>query len=189
MFQVQTALQERRSFRLALKWKWMNVTSVTVTMGTGGSLLSVQTLMPRQADCVEAIPTRRRALRRRGHGFHTAHLQNKTEQTNSCQLQQGHQQNLLGLTKVNILLRGHSLFLSGYKIYIVYSYWNRFCNYPCLMVTWPLDFWSKKKEIALNRLLLWWHSWPASSPSTDLLHFYSSVNMAFFSCSTSFFAL
>ena len=42
VFQVQTALQELRSFRLALKWKWMNVTSVTVTTGTGGSPLSVQ---------------------------------------------------------------------------------------------------------------------------------------------------
>lgn len=66
------------------------------------------------------------------HMFETK--QNK--QTNSCQLQQGHQQNLLGLTKVNILLRGNfSLSLLLYKIYIVYSYRNRFCNYPCLMVT------------------------------------------------------
>ena len=147
-----------------------------------------KTRMPRH--CVEPIPTRRWALRRWGYGFHTAHVQNKTKQTNSCQLQQGHQQNLLGLTKVNILLRGHfSLSFLLYKIYIVYSYWNRFCNYPCLMVTLPLDFWSKKKEIALNRLLLWWHLWPASSPSTDLLHFYSSVNMAFFSCNNSFFPL
>ena len=43
------------------------------------------------------------------HMFETK--QNK--QTNSCQLQQGHQQNLLGLTKVNILLRGN-FFLSCY---------------------------------------------------------------------------
>lgn len=112
----------------------------------------------------------------------------QNKQTNSCQLQQGHQQNLLGLTKVIILLRGNfSLSFLLYKIYIVYSYQDRFCNYPRLMVTWQPDFWNKKKEIALYRLL-WWHLWPASSPSTDLFHFHSSVNMAFLSCNNLLFS-
>lgn len=120
------------------------------------------------------------------HTFKTR--QNK--QTNSCQPQQGHQQNLLGLTKVNILLRGNfSLSLLLYKIHIVYSYQkNRFCNYPRLMVTWRLDFRDKKKETAFYRLLLWWYLLACQLTVhwfTSFLLFCTSY-MPFFSCSISF---
>ena len=84
-----------------------------------------KTRVPRQADCVEQIPHRGHALRGEDAMASTLHTfkTKQDKQTNSCQLQRGHQQNLLGLTKVNILLRGNfSLSLLLYKIYIVYSY-------------------------------------------------------------------
>lgn len=89
----------------------------------------------------------------------------QNEQTNPCQLQQGHQQNLLGLTKVNILRRGNlSLFLLLYKIYIAYSYLHHFCNCQCLMVTrQPSFLGQERKKTALDRLLPRWCLWPAAS--------------------------
>lgn len=60
--------------------------------------------MPRQAASVGQIPEQlpvlgRDAMVSTWHMFNTQ----QNEQTNSCQLQQGHQQNLLELTKVIIL--------------------------------------------------------------------------------------
>lgn len=121
--------------------------------------------MPRQAASVGQIPEQlpvlgRDAMVSTQHMFNTQ----QNEQTNSCQLQQGHQQNLLELTKVIILRRGSfSLFLLLYKIYIAYSYLHHFCNYQCLMVTWQPRFSVTRKKTTLDRLPPRWCLWPASS--------------------------
>lgn len=121
--------------------------------------------MPRQADCVGQIPDQWRvlggdAMASTLHTFNTR----QQEQTNSCQLQQGHQQNLLGWTQANILRRGNfSLFLLLYKIYIAYSYLNHFRNCQCLMVTWPTFLGQERKKTSLEQAPSQGCLWPASS--------------------------
>lgn len=122
--------------------------------------------MPRQADCLGQIPDRWQVLRgdAMASTLHTYRTQ-QNKQANPCQLQHGHQQNLLGLTKVNILRRGNlSLFILLYKIHIAYSYLKHFYNCQCLMVTrQPRFLGQERKNTALDRLIPRWCLWPASS--------------------------
>lgn len=148
--------------------------------------------VPRQAATVGQIPEQWPALGRDAMSStrHTFNTQ-QNEQTNSCQLQQGHQQNLLELTKVIILQRGSfSLFLLLYKIYMAYSYPNHFCNYQCLTVTWQARFSvTRKNENHLGQAPSRRMPVTCQFTSLDLFRFYSSVHTTLFSCVFSTFGI